>query len=428
MSDIRQTLEDEFQQPIDDLFSSFDPEPIAAASIAQVHKAVLKGTGQEVCVKIQHPQLQGQVAGDMWAFQTVLNFAGTLFYDGFDFSFFAQELNQAIVKELDFVTEADNCERCGASFAARNDPDGPWRAGYLPVVVPFIYKDLSSRRVITMEYVASSVHANDVSGLSQLNISPKVVVASLAKALAEQIFVDGFVHCDPHPGNILLRRNASTKEAEIVLLDHGLYCTILPHHRVHYCRLWEALVGGDVPTIKAACLALGVGAGAHDSEALSVKQMECFLMSITQRPWSFDDGGFLSLESFALMSKDERRQLRNKYKAEINEIIPTLRAMPRFLLLTSRSQSYMYFLSRNIAKDEVSLFHIYSRTAARALAMDGSETQRSWSERAWFEVGLLKQSYFDWTVWAVANIFGNNSNTNGTQQAGGLVPSSPGRA
>jgi aarF domain-containing kinase len=261
---IQTTLEAEFKKPLELLFSSFgneapsvrshrfyfrsvlvllvcvtllDKKPFAAASIAQVHKAVLCDSGQAVCVKIQHPQLQNQVSGDMWVFQTILNIAGHVFYDGFDFDFFAEELRQAIVKELDFITEASNCRQCGASFASRNDIRGPWRKGFLPIVVPNIFEEFTTERIITMEFI-DGVHANDLPGLEKLNVRTSQVVSSLAKGIAEQIFVDGFVHCDPHPGNILLRRNTNTGEAEIVLLDHGLYwymCTHLPVHRI-FCE------------------------------------------------------------------------------------------------------------------------------------------------------------------------------------------------
>jgi hypothetical protein len=116
------------------------------------------------------------------------------------------------------------------------------------------------------------------------------------------------------------------------------------HHKVNYCRLWEALVSGNVPMIQKACLDLGVGADV--AEDVSIKQMECFVMSITQRPWSFDEGGYLSVESFALLTIEERRQLRDKYRDTFNDIIPTLEKMPRFLLLTSRLSFFFNFVDK----------------------------------------------------------------------------------
>lgn len=142
---------------IEDVFSEFDREAIAAASIAQVHKAKLKSTGEVVAVKLQFPRLRVQTKLDMFVIRKLINFANYMCkyyeYSGMDFQKFNQHFEQSIVKELDFQQEVVNAERTRNNFKKYKD-----------LYIPKNNIPLSSRRAIVMEYV-EGLKINDLEGM-----------------------------------------------------------------------------------------------------------------------------------------------------------------------------------------------------------------------------------------------------------------------
>ena len=111
-----------------------------------------------------------------------------------------------------------------------------------------MHREYSSARVLTMDFEEGSTLA-DARTIRGLGLEPRGVVRLLSEVFAEMVFCQGFVHCDPHPGNVLIRRRGA-RGMQLVLLDHGLYRTVPDDLRTDYCKLWKGIVLADVEGIK----------------------------------------------------------------------------------------------------------------------------------------------------------------------------------
>jgi ubiquinone biosynthesis protein len=201
----QEIIEGELGAPVEEVFRSFDPVPLGSASIGQVHRAVLR-SGETVAVKVQRPEAPGRVGGDlelMREFAAFLDrrFGRRLFVD---VRGLVAEFEVVIRRELDYTTEAENARRFAANFAGT------------PVIIPAVYLELSTPRVLTEEYIEGT-RFRDIRPLT-LTPSERRRVASMgAEAIFKMAFEDGFFHGDPHPSNLLL-----TPEGDLALLDFGM--------------------------------------------------------------------------------------------------------------------------------------------------------------------------------------------------------------
>jgi predicted unusual protein kinase regulating ubiquinone biosynthesis (AarF/ABC1/UbiB family) len=205
---VRAVVERELGRPLHEVFSRFDETPLAAASLAQVHRAQLV-TGEHVAVKVQYPGLAEVVAVDMA--NTRL---GCRIYERFDpqpmeLSPLVDELATHIGYELDFRREAASANRVRELFTG--DPG---------VVIPAIYAELSTSRVLTMELV-SGIKVDDKAELLEQGFDPADVMQELMRVFVRMIMGAGFFHADPHPGNLLMRRGPDGAP-QLVVLDFGL--------------------------------------------------------------------------------------------------------------------------------------------------------------------------------------------------------------
>jgi len=243
--EVRRVVVRELGAPPEELFAAFDPKPIASASLAQVHEAVTKD-GVRVAVKIQHEGLREACHADLITVSALVKWLHRLF-PAFDYNWLVEEASESLPLELDFTYEARNAEKCARNFRHLAD-----------VVVPSILWPMTTSRVLTMEFMEGA-HITDTEALHRMSIQPETVSSLLSHVFSQQMFVNGFVHCDPHPGNVMIQRDPRTSRPRLILLDHGLYKQISPEMRTSYAHLWGSIIMGDANGIAEASRALGAG-------------------------------------------------------------------------------------------------------------------------------------------------------------------------
>jgi predicted unusual protein kinase regulating ubiquinone biosynthesis (AarF/ABC1/UbiB family) len=235
---IRKQIERELGRPLESIFSEFNPVPLAAASLAQVH-AARTIDGRRCAVKIQYPRIEAIVDADLRNLGFTLRILAWL-EPNFDFRVIAREILKYIPMELDFINEARNSEIIAANFAHRDD-----------VVIPRVYRELTTRRVLTMELV-EGIKVTDLAALERAGIDKHQVAQKLIEMFTQQILRDGFFHADPHPGNILVQQGP-----RIVLLDFGLAKDFPPAFRDAFVRLTFAILSTNRDAIVTAFHDLG---------------------------------------------------------------------------------------------------------------------------------------------------------------------------
>ncbi|KAK0739946.1 ABC1 family-domain-containing protein [Apiosordaria backusii] len=230
------------RQELWDYFSEFSPEPIGAASLAQVHLATIKGTGQKVAVKVQHPALQKWAKLDMnltsFTFSTLKRF-----FPEYDLEWLSSEVEVSLPQELNFECEAENSRRTKEYFGSLSQP--------LPLVIPDVL--WAKKRILVMA-CETGKRLDDLNYMDSQGIDRDEVSATLARIFNEMIFGEGApLHCDPHGGNIAIRKNDTRRRGpnfDIVLYDHGLYRDIPQDLRRSYAKMWLAVIDGDMEGMK----------------------------------------------------------------------------------------------------------------------------------------------------------------------------------
>jgi predicted unusual protein kinase regulating ubiquinone biosynthesis (AarF/ABC1/UbiB family) len=209
--EIRSAVERELGAPLERLFASFEPAPLGAASVAQVHRARLLD-GTQVAVKVQYPWIEAALAADLVVIRALLALATWITgRRGLDRRRLLAEFAEGLGEELDFEREARVAREIAANLA-----------GDAQIVVPRILESHSSRRVLTMTF-HEAVGIGDRAALDRLGIQPRAVLEILARAYAKQVFVDGLFHADPHPGNLFALADGEPGAAPRVLfVDFGL--------------------------------------------------------------------------------------------------------------------------------------------------------------------------------------------------------------
>ncbi len=227
--EVQEIIADELHVRISKAFRDFDPEPMAAASLGQVHRAVLRD-GRPVAVKVQRPDIRERVRDDLETLEEIADFADKHTEAGRKYALadVLAQFRKTLLRELDYRQEAQNLKTLGRNLRE-----------FDRIFVPQPIDDYTTSRVLTMEYVRGR-KVTDVSPVALVEIEGRELAEQLSKAYLDQILVDGFVHADPHPGNIFV-----TDDHRLGLLDLGMVTRVEPTTRDRLLRLLLAVVESE---------------------------------------------------------------------------------------------------------------------------------------------------------------------------------------
>lgn len=310
-----------------DYFSDFAHEPIGAASLAQVHLATIKETGQKVAVKVQHPGLAQWAPLDLaltrYTFSTLKKF-----FPEYDLEWLSKEMDLSLPQELDFQCEAENAMRTKAHFA---------KFPKIPLIIPSVI--WAEKRILVMECEAGH-RLDDLDYIDSQGIDRDEVSSTLARIFNEMIFGDGApLHCDPHGGNIAIRKNDSRRYGganfDVILYDHGLYRDIPTDLRRSYAKMWLALIEGDMERMKEHTKAV---AGITD------EQFPLFASAITGRDFSVVSSSIMKPKS-----EDEKKTMGGALQEGlIVDLVQLLGQVPRVILLILKTNDLTRSLDESL--------------------------------------------------------------------------------
>jgi predicted unusual protein kinase regulating ubiquinone biosynthesis (AarF/ABC1/UbiB family) len=226
--EVERIVEEELGVRISKGFSAFDPVPVAAASLGQVHRAELRN-GRSVAVKVQRPDIRQQVIQDLAVLDEVATTLSerTEWGRRYNASEVVTEFRRVLLQELDYRLEAENLIKLGRNLA-----------GFDRVTVPQPVPDYTTDRVLTMDFVHGR-KITEIGPLRSLEMNGEPLADALFDAYLKQVLVDGLFHADPHPGNVLL-----TDDDKLALLDLGMVSRISPAMREKLLRLLLAVSEG----------------------------------------------------------------------------------------------------------------------------------------------------------------------------------------
>ncbi|GAW22432.1 hypothetical protein ANO14919_119690 [Xylariales sp. No.14919] len=344
----------------------------ASASVAQVHWARLQD-GREVAVKIQKPEIAKQVGWDLWAFKVVMR-VYTWWFDLPLYSF-VPFITERLMLETDFESEARNSE----VMRKLVDSEPALRGR---VYIPQVYSEFTTKRVLVTEWIegvrlwdknatggrwlggygngSAGVHGEKLkftpadmeaarrelrqnplkeklkpereqwkgrNGKGGLGLAGRDVMTTMVDLFSAQIFKWGVVHCDPHPGNIFIRRLPSGKP-ELVLIDHGLYVYMAPKFRQQYALFWKSLMTFDNKTI------------ADISEQWGIKAPDIFASATLMRPYEGGDGSTkesLTRELSGKTQAERHYEMQQRMKQGIRDVLADEDKWPKELVFIGRN-------------------------------------------------------------------------------------------
>ena len=247
-------IESELHRPVAELFASLDTDATAAASLGQVHKAVLATTGEVVAVKVQRPNIERLVNMDLSTIRFVIwvisRFVNT--NEFIDLMAFYREFRRTIFEEIDYVQEAANARRFAEIF--RDRPG---------ILIPRVMDGYVSRRVLVLEWV-DGIKVNDYAQLEAAGVSRFAVAKRTVEAYFYQFFEIGFFHADPHPGNIFVQPGATPTEPTVAFVDFGMVGSLTRTTKQGLRDLFIGFVVNNAHGMVAALAHLGfIGEGAN---------------------------------------------------------------------------------------------------------------------------------------------------------------------
>src|SRR6266516_4764223 len=211
-SHVVSVIEEELGKPIDQIFNYVESKATAAASLGQVHKAVLVSTSEEVAVKVQRPNIDQLVRMDLNSLKFVIRVITRFVNTGnfIDLKGVYREFERTVYEEIDFVREAANCKRFKEMF--KDDQT---------IYIPEVYEEYTTRRLLVLEWI-DGIKINDYAALEAAGIDRLEVANRTVETYFHQFFDEGFFHADPHPGNIFVKPGTPDNGPIIEFVDFGM--------------------------------------------------------------------------------------------------------------------------------------------------------------------------------------------------------------
>ena len=258
----KEVVEEELKKPIMELLDEFDEKPLAAASIAQVHKAVLQD-GSKVVLKIQRPNIRENIEADIDILFNLARLFESYIPESklYNPTGIIEEFAKTIRREMDFTREGHNIQRFTANF--KDDST---------ISAPKVYWELTTNKVLTMEYV-KGIKITDFKKLEEAGLDKKQIAVNGASSVLKQIFTYAFFQGDPHPGNILVK-----EDNVIVVLDFGMFGRIDEKTKEQIADILIAVIKKDVDKIVKTFLDVGVIA-----EEVNIREFRLDIVDFLER-------------------------------------------------------------------------------------------------------------------------------------------------
>ena len=324
-SDFESTKETVYQtlgEDIDTLFSSFEPKPIASASIGQVHKAILK-SGETVAVKVQHPQIETLAQQDLDTIEKLIKLVIRFFkINGLDHVY--TQVRQMINEELDYNQEARSMKTIRENCRSMTG-----------IIIPEVFSAYSSKKVLVTQFYEGTKITN-VEVLSSWNIKTETIVDRLIYAYCEMVLKDGLYHADPHPGNLMVN-----EKGEIIILDFGAVGELGENMRAQIPVFIQAILYKDLEKVLDSMRKMGFIAKGEAAEKTAEKIIEAMSHFISEGI----DISNLNMDSIKDSSIDKLRK-----ELSIRELTAAIE-VPKDWILLERVLMLLFGISTKMAPD-----------------------------------------------------------------------------
>ncbi|MFP3869721.1 MAG: ABC1 kinase family protein [Syntrophobacteria bacterium] len=253
---VKEVVEKDLQRPLNEVFSRFEEQALAAASLAQVHRAVLREDGQVVAVKVQRPRIRPVIETDLYMVEMIAQQLDERMESSriYDLPNLVQEVKRPLLREIDFTREARHMKIVRSNFAGNTE-----------IYIPRVYDEYTTARVLTMELV----HGTRLKDLRLEDQQDRQLLAKRGLTLTvTQVLEHGFFHADPHPGNVLI-----LEDNVVCLLDWGMVGRLTPKTRYDVTDLINAVAEKDSEKVLGILLKLTQVRGSDVSMRLLERQI-----------------------------------------------------------------------------------------------------------------------------------------------------------